>query len=139
MEAKARRREEARREAEQWKVEVACRQALHDVEKRHKLVEEEAHATDAYSKELFRQQWTTDAIKEVGERLQRLIKNPSPLPPYGSCIAPSYGYLPTICKENMARRLAKCCCKKFGSGNPSNILPPTPPTCVYNRDPQYIP
>ena len=31
-------------------------------------------ATDAWVREFFKQQWISDAIKEVGERLQQLIK-----------------------------------------------------------------
>ena len=69
MEAKARRREEAQREAEQWKVEAARRQALRDIEKQHKFIEKVAHATNACSKELFRQRWTTYVIKQARERL----------------------------------------------------------------------
>ena len=71
-------------------------------------------AAESSAKELFRQQWSSDAIKEARERLQYLLKNPPPLLPVGSCIAPFCSFFPPICKENMARRLAKRRCRNLG-------------------------
>ena len=77
-----------------------------------------------------------EAIREAGEHMQYLIKNPGSLPPRGSRIALFCEILPAICKENMAKRSAKRRCIKFG-GNSSNIEPSIPPPWVHLCDPRY--
>ena len=138
MAAKAQKREEAKQESMRRKEEVDRRRAEQDIQRRQKEVQKRARAAEAQAKEAFRQAWTKDAIQEARERLQRLIRNPPPLPPSGSRIAPFCGYLPSICKENMARRLAKRRYQKFGTGNPIDILPATPPAWVHRGDPRYV-
>ena len=88
------------------------------------------------AKENFRQQWNTEAIREADERMQYLIKNPGLLPLPGSWIAPFCRILPTICKENMAKRLAKQRCIKFG-GNLRSIEPAIPPLWMHLCDLRY--
>ena len=118
MELKAKKREEALVEAARRREETSNRRAARVLEKERKDKEKAQKAAEARTKENLCQQWTTEAIREVGERLQYLIKNPRPFPPPGSRIAPFCGILPAICKENMARRLAKRRCIKFG-GTPA--------------------
>ena len=67
--------------------------------------------------------------------MQYLIKNPRPLLPLGSQITPFCRILPAICKENMAKRLAKQRCIKFGR-NSRSIEPLIPPLWVHLCDPR---
>ena len=91
---------------------------------------------DARAREVFKRQWSADAIREAGERLQWLVKN-GPPPAPGAYIAPYCGVLPAICKENMARRLAKRRAVKSGVGNVAEIPPATAPAWVHRGDPKY--
>ena len=136
MELKAKKKEDALIEAARRREEVCNRRAVQALEKERKKREKAQKAAEARAKENFHQQWTTEAIREAGKRLQYLMKNPGPLPPPGSRIAPFCGILPAICKKNMARRLAKRRCIKFG-GNSSSIEPSIPPLWVHLYDPRY--
>ena len=139
IEEKTWKRDEAKVEVNRRKKVAAGRQELREIEKRQKDAERQGRAVDAVAKEIFCQQWSTDAIKEARQCLQHLFKNPPPLPPPGSQIAPFCGYLPSICKENMARRLAKQRCQNFETGDLSSIPVATPPVCVHCVDFCYIP
>ena len=120
----ARRREEAYGRRSAWEMEKQCKEQ-----------EKAQKAAEAGARENFRQ-WTTEVIREAGERMQFLMKNPPSLPPPGSRVAPFCGYLLPICKENMAKRLAKRRCIKFGRDS-INIEPAIPPPWVYLCDPRY--
>ena len=119
MKEKALRRDEAREEAHCRKEEASQKCQARKMEKRWKDAEHESRAGESLAKENFRQKWTPYAIKEAEEWLQCLLKNPPSLPPLGYWIAPFCRYLPRICKDNMAKRLAKRRCQKFGTGDPS--------------------
>lgn len=96
-------------------------------EKLQKEAEKAQREVDAAAREAFKQKWSADAIRQAGEHLQWLVKNaPPPLP--SAYRAPFCGVLPQICKENIARRLAKCRLTKYGIGNADCIPPSTPPT-----------
>ena len=64
------------------------------------------------------------------------MRNPPPLPPPGSRIAPFCGFLTLVCKENMACRLAKRRCTKYG-GDVGNVQPLVAPPWVHRCDPRY--
>ena len=49
----------------------------------------------------FKARLSKEAIRQAGERMQDLVKNP-PLPAPGDYIAPYLGILPLVCKNNMA-------------------------------------
>ena len=87
MELKAKKKEDALVEAARRREEACNRHAARALEKERKDREKAQKAAEALAKENFRQQWTTEAIREAGERLQYLIKNPGPLPPPGSRIS----------------------------------------------------
>ena len=136
MEVKAKRKQEALVEAARRREEASWRRSARDMEKQRKEQEKAQKVGEACARENFRQQWTTEAIREAGERMQYLMKNPPPLPPLGSRVAPFCGYLRPICKENMAKRLAKRRCIKFG-GDSTNIEPAIPPPWMHLCDPRY--
>ena len=136
MEVKAKRKEEALVEAARSREEASRRRSAREMEKQRKEQKKVEKAREARARENFRQQWTTEAIGEAGERMQYLMKNPPPLPPPESRVAPFCGYLLPICKENMAKILAKRRCMKFG-GDSTNIEPAIPPPWVHLCDPRY--
>lgn len=137
MEAKAERKEQARREAELRKVEAEKKKGSRAAEKLQKEAEKAQREVDAAGREAFKQKWSADAIRQAGEHLQWLVKNaPPPLP--GAYRPPFCGVLPAICKENMARRLAKRRLVKYGIGSGEGILPSTPPAWVHQGDPMFV-
>ena len=81
MELKAKRKQDALVEAASHKEEASWRRSAQEMEKQHKEWEKAQKAVEAHARENFRQQWTKEAIKEVGEHMQFLMKNPPPLPP----------------------------------------------------------
>ena len=78
-----------------------------------------------------------DAIQNADKRMQYLMKNPPLLSPLGALIAPFCQYLPIICKEIMAKRLAKRRCMKF-RGNFANIELAFSPLWVHMCDLQLL-
>ena len=136
MEVKAKRKQEALVEVARRREEAGRRRSAQEMEKHRKEQEKAQKAGEACARENFRQQWTTEAIREKRERMQYLMKNPPPLPPPGSRVAPFCGYLLPICKENMAKILAKRRCIKFG-GDSTNIELAIPPPWVHLYDPRY--
>jgi hypothetical protein len=62
---------------------------------------------------------------------------PEPTPP-GAYIPPFCGILPDVCKENMARRLARRRVVKFGIGNIDEIPLATPPPWVHHCNLQFM-
>jgi hypothetical protein len=137
MELKAERKEKAKREAKARKLEAEKRKDTRAAEKLQKEAEKAQREVDAHSREAFKQKWSPDAIHQAGEQLQWLIKN-APLPLPGAYQAPFCGILPQICKENMARRLAKRRATKYGIGSMQDVPPSTAPTWVHCCDPIYM-
>jgi hypothetical protein len=126
MEVKAARKEKARYEAEQRKVDAEKRKDLRAAEKLQKQAEKAQREKDVQAREVFKQKWSADGIREAGKKLRWLVKNmfsPPPSPP----IAPFCGQLPQICKDNMAHRLARWRVTRIRTGNVSDILPATLP------------
>jgi hypothetical protein len=88
MEVKAARKEKARQEAEQRKLDAEKQKDARAVEKVQKQAERAEREKQA--REVFKQKWSADSVREAGERLQWLVKNTfSPLP--NPRIAPIYG------------------------------------------------
>jgi hypothetical protein len=71
------------------------------------------HANDQVAREAFRQGWTADAIREVGEELQRRVKSVAPPPP-GAYIAPFYGVLPQSAFITRGIEKQECGCASKG-------------------------
>ena len=85
----------------------------------------------------FKAQWSKDAIRQAGERMQDLMKNPPPPAP-GDYIAPYLGNLPPLCKQNMALRLAKHRARKFKIGDPHDLPNGNSPPWVHRPNPRYV-
>ena len=138
MELKAQRKEDARLESERRKVESEEKKKTREADRRKKEAEKLQRVADGRAREAFKQQWSTDAIKQAGERLQWLMKH-APPPPTSSNVAPFCGILPPVCKENMARRLAKRrACKERNFEAAAAIHPATPPSWVHKCDPRFM-
>ena len=90
-----------------------------------KNVERAEREAQKESSVAFKARWSKEAIRQAGERMQELVKNPSPPAP-GDYIAPYLGILPPIYKNNMALRLAKRRPRKFNTANlhdlPNNTI-----------------
>lgn len=138
MELKAKRKEEARLESERRKAESEKRKETRAADRRWKDAEKLQRQADARAREAFKQQWSAEAIREAGERLQWLVKH-GPPPPPTSNVAPFCGILPPVCKENMARRLAKRRASKEGNvAAAAGVHPATPPPWVHKCDPRFV-
>ena len=106
MEEKGRRREEARVQTEVHREQAQQRRIVKDQERARKEKERGQREVEKESRMAFKARWTKEAIRQAGERLQDLVKNPPPRVA-GDYIAPYLGNLLPIYKSNMALRLAK--------------------------------
>ena len=97
IEEKGRRREEARLQTKVRREQAQQRRIVKDLEKARKEKERGQQEVEKESRMAFKARWTKDAIRQVGERLQDLVKNPPPRAP-SDYIAPYLGNLPPICK-----------------------------------------
>lgn len=137
MEAKAEKNEKAKKEYELRKLEAEKKKESRAAEKVQKEAEKAQREVDAAAREAFKQKWSPDAIKQAGEHLQWLLKNAGPPLP-GAYRAPFCGVLPQICKENMARRLAKRRAAKYGIGRGDLVPASTPPAWVHQCNPYFM-
>ena len=110
---------------------------MKEQERARKEKERAQREVEKESRIAFKARWTKEAIRQAGERLQDLVKNPPPRAP-GDYIAPYLGNLPSICKSNMALQLAKRRAQKFNSGDPHHLPNGTPPAWVHRPDPRYM-
>ena len=128
---------ESQRQQEQ--VQQHCQEKEHDRARRE--LERVQWEAKKESHVAFKVRWT-EAIREAGERMQELIKNPLPRAHIAlhhcDYIAPFLGILPSICKINMALRLAKRKAQKFRAGDPHNLPHGTSPSWMHRLDPQWV-
>ena len=137
MAEKTRCREEARLQSDLRRDQAQARRRQKEEERLRKDTERAEREMQKEARLTFKTRWTKDAIRQAGERMQQLVKNPPPPAP-GDYIAPYLGNLPRICKTNMALRLAKRRAQKFNTGNPHNLPNGTAPPWVHRLDPRYI-
>ena len=126
MEEKSRRREEARVQAEIHREQAQQRRQEKEEEKMQKNLDKAEQEAHKESRLAFKARWSKDAIRQTGESMQDLVKNPPPPAP-GDYIVPYLGNLPPLCKNNMALRLAKRRAQKFKTGDPYDLPNGTPP------------
>ena len=133
LEEKSRRREEVQVQTQICREQAQqCRREKEE-EKLRKNLERAKREAQKESRAVFKARWSKEAIRQAGERMQDLIKNP-PLPAPGDNIAPYLGILPPICKNNMALRLAKRRAQKFKTGDPHDLPNGIPPPWVHRLD-----
>ena len=101
MEEKGGRREEARVQIEVHKEQAQQRRRMKEQERARKKKERVQREVEKESRMAFKARWTKEAIRQTGERLQDLVKNPPPRAPR-DYIAPYLGNLLPIYKSNMA-------------------------------------
>ena len=101
MAKKARRREEARVQSDLRRDQAQARRRHKEEEKLRKNAERANREAQKEARLAFKARWTKEAIRQAGERMQQLVKNP-PLPAPGDYIAPYLGNLSRIYKHNMA-------------------------------------
>ena len=136
MDLKAQRKEEATYVAACRKEVVTQIRPQWDIEHYRKEEEKLKKVEEASAKEAFKQRKKSKAIRESGERRHALMQNPPPLPSPRLRIVPFCRYLLPVYKENMARRLAKWRCIKYG-GNIVEIQPYVAPPWIHKCHLRY--